>query len=170
MNSIGNRRQATGGWRLEAGDTSRRHLSLACPEPCRRVTRHSSLITLVHWSLLVLLLFALAACGSGITQTAQTERYNIAITLDSASFGERTATIAVNDRSGQPAAVDQVVLAPVMPSMGMAVPEMTAQPTAPGHYQIKGEFFSMIGEWQVNVRVSATGKDDMARFLFQVQQ
>jgi hypothetical protein len=92
------------------------------------------------------------------------------MTLDSASFGERTATIAVNDRSGQPAAVDQVVLAPVMPSMGMASPELTAQPTAPGRYQIKGEFFSMIGEWQVNVRVSAAGKDDMARFLFQVQQ
>ena len=118
----------------------------------------------------LLLVFTLAACGSGITQMAQTERYNIAITLDSASFGERTATIAVNDRSGQPAAVDQVVLAPVMPSMGMAAPEMTAQPTAPGRYQIKGEFFSMIGEWQVNVRVSAAGKDDMARFLFQVQQ
>ena len=117
----------------------------------------------------LLLVFTLAACGSGITQAAQTERYNIEITLDSASFGERTATIAVNDRSGQPAAVDQVVLAPVM-EMGMAVPELTAQPTAPGRYQIKGEFFSMPGEWQMNVRVSAAGKDDMARFLFQVQQ
>jgi hypothetical protein len=118
----------------------------------------------------VLLVFALAACGSGITQTAQTERYTIELTLDSASFGERTATIAVNDRAGQPAAVDQVVLAPVMESMGMAAPELIAQPSAPGRYQIKGEFFSMIGEWQVNVRVSAAGKDDTARFLFQVQQ
>ena len=127
---------------------------------------HSSLVIL----LLVLLVFMLAACGSGITQTAQTERYNIALTLDSASFGERTATIAVDDRSGQPAKVDQIVLAPVMESMGMAAPELTAQPTAPGRYQVKGDFFSMIGEWQVNVRVSAAGKDDMARFLFQVQQ
>jgi len=116
------------------------------------------------------MLFTLAACGGGITQTAQTERYNIELTLDSANFGERTATIVVNDRSGQLAPVDQVVLAPVMPSMGMAAPELTAQPSAPGRYQIKGEFFSMIGEWQVNVRVSAAGKDDMARFLFQVQQ
>jgi hypothetical protein len=136
------------------------------------VIRRSSFI--VHRSSFVifslLLVFVLAACGSGITQTAQTERYNIEIMLDSASFGERTATIAVNDRSGQPAAVDQVVLAPVMVSMGMAAPELTAQPTAPGRYQVKGEFFSMIGEWQVNVRVSAAGKDDMARFLFQVQQ
>ena len=116
-----------------------------------------------------MLLFTLAACGSGITQTAQTERYTVALTLDSASFGERTATIAVNDRSGQPAAVDQVVLAPVMEAMGMASPELKALPTAPGRYQIKGEFFSMIGEWQLNVRVSAAGKDDLARFVFQVQ-
>ena len=133
-------------------------------------TRHLSLVTLVRSSLLVLMLFTLAACGGGITQTAQTERYNIELTLDSANFGERTATIVVNDRSGQLAPVDQVVLAPVMPSMGMAAPELTAQPSAPGRYQIKGEFFSMIGEWQVNVRVSAAGKDDLAQFLFQVQQ
>ena len=77
--------------------------------------------------------------------------------------------IAVNDHSGQPAAVDQVVLAPVMEAMGMASPELTALPTSPGRYQIKGEFFAMIGEWQVNVRVSAAGKEDLARFVFQVQ-
>ena len=122
-------------------------------------------------SLLLVLLFTLVACGgSGISQTAQTERYTIELTLDSASFGERTATIAVNDRAGQPATVDQVVLTPVMEAMGMTVPELTAQLTTPGHYQVKGQFFSMVGEWQVNVRVSAGGHDDMARFLFQVQQ
>jgi hypothetical protein len=118
----------------------------------------------------LLLVFTLAACGSGITQTAPTERYTVALTLDSASFGERTATIAVNDRAGQPAAVDEVVLTPVMESMGMASPELVAQSTAPGRYQVKGEFFSMIGEWHVNVRISAAGKDDLAQFLFQVQQ
>jgi hypothetical protein len=117
------------------------------------------------------LLITLASCGSsGITQTVQTDRYTVTFTLDSAAFGERTGMIAVDDRSGQPAAVDQVVLAPVMDAMGMAAPELTAQPTAPGRYQVKGEFFSMIGEWHVDVRVSAAGKDDTARFMFQVQQ
>jgi hypothetical protein len=137
------------------------------------VSRVSCLVspsTLIYTSLLVLLLLTLAACGSGITQTAQTERYKIELTLDQASFGERTATIAVNDLSGQPAAVDKLVLAPVMESMGMASPELTAQPTGPGRYQINAEFFSMIGEWHVDVRVSATGKDDTARFVFQVQE
>jgi len=119
----------------------------------------------------LVLLFTLAACaGSGISQTAQTERYTVEMTLDSASFGERTATVAVSDRAGQPATVDQVVLAPVMEAMGMASPELTAQPSGPGRYQAKGEFFSMLGEWHVNVRVSAGGKDDTARFIFQVQE
>src|SRR5215217_1938589 len=102
-----------------------------------RVIRHLVILSLI-------LLFTLAACGSGITQTAQTERYTIALTLDSASFGERTATITVNDRAGQPAAVDEVVLAPVMQSMGMASPELVAQSSAPGRYQVRGDFFSMI--------------------------
>jgi hypothetical protein len=139
----------------------------------RRGRRHLRFLTLssCHFVILSLvLLFTLAACGSGITQTAQTERYTVALTLDSASFGERTATIAVNDRTGQPAAVDEVVLTPVMESMGMASPELVAQSTAPGRYQIKGDFFSMIGEWQVKVRISAAGKDDLAQFVFQVQQ
>ena len=159
-----------GGWEL-GDEATRRHGDKKIRRSGRRptlVTGHRSPCHLVTLSLI--LAFVLAACGSSITQTAQTARYNIEITLDGASFGERTATIMVNDRSGQPAAVDQVVLAPVMVSMGMASPEMTAQATAPGRYQLKGEFFSMIGEWQVNVRVSAAGKDDMARFLFQVQQ
>jgi YtkA-like len=168
LNSIGG--LGVGSWEL--GDEATR---LQGDKEIRRSGRRPSLVTghpspchLVILSLI--LVFTLVACGSSVTQTAQTERYTIEIMLDSASFGERTATIMVNDRSGQPAAVDQVVLAPVMVSMGMASPEITAQPSAPGRYQVKGDFFSMIGEWQMNVRVSAAGKDDMAHFLFQVQQ
>ena len=49
-----------------------------------RITYHISLV-----SLSLILLLTLTSCGSGITQTAQTERYTVALTLDSASFGER---------------------------------------------------------------------------------
>jgi hypothetical protein len=120
--------------------------------------------------LLITCILMLAACGSGITQTAQTERYSVQLTLDGASFGEHTATIEVRDRSNQPVDGAQVAVAPLMEVMGMASPEQTAQPLGGGRYQVKGEFFSMIGEWDVDVRVSAGGKDDTARFKIQVQQ
>ena len=36
----------------------------------------------------------LVACGGeGVTQTTQTQRYNVQLTLDSLRFGQRTATI-----------------------------------------------------------------------------
>jgi hypothetical protein len=106
----------------------------------------------------------LAACGvAGITQTSQTQRYAVQLTLDSLRFGQRTAMIEVRDSGGQPVAADQVVLSPVMQQMGMASPEVVAQPVAPGRYQAQGEFFSMLGQWEVDVRVSAGGAEDVAR-------
>src|SRR5689334_13312151 len=90
-----------------------------------------------------ILLFTLAACGgSGITQTVQTEHYKVQLTLDGANFDEHTATINIDDLSGQPVTADQVVLAPVMETMGMASPEQTAQAMAPGRYQAKAAFFA----------------------------
>ena len=68
------------------------------------------------------------------------------------------------------AGADEVVLAPVMESMGMAAPETIAQPTDPGDYQAKGEFFSMIGEWRINVRVNVGGNEEVARFTIQTTQ
>jgi hypothetical protein len=120
---------------------------------------------------IVLLAVILAACGgSGITQTSQTQRYQLQLTLDGLGFGQRTATVEVRDSSGQPVAADQVVLAPVMQTMGMAAPEIVAQSIAPGRYQAKGEFFSMLGQWEVDVRVSAGGTEDVGRFIVQIEQ
>lgn len=113
----------------------------------------------------------LAGCGgSGVTQTTKTEHYSVQLSLDGTDFGERTATIAVNDFAGQPITADAVVLSPVMQQMGMAAPEMTAQMIAPGRYQVKGEFFSMVGEWRMDVRVSVGGNDEVADFRIQVAQ
>ena len=127
---------------------------------------------LARWLPVIVMLAAiLSACGvSGTTQTSQTQRYRLQLTLDSLGFGQRTATIEVRDGGGQPVAADQVVLAPVMEQMGMASPEVMAQPIAPGRYQAQGEFFSMLGQWEVDVRVSAGGTQDVARFVVQVKQ
>lgn len=121
------------------------------------------LIVLMLGALLVAAL--LAGCGgSGVTQTTETDSYTVQLALDDARFGPLTATIDLRDKSGQPAQADQVVLAPLMESMGMASPEQVAQPLGDGRYQAKGEFFNMLGEWEVDVRISRGGKDEVARF------
>lgn len=106
----------------------------------------------------------LAGCGGGITQTTETASYRIELALDDVRFGERTASITVLDKAGQPAQVDQVVVAPVMEAMGMLAPEQIAQPLGAGRYQAKGDFFSMLGEWEFDVRVVAGGAEELARF------
>jgi hypothetical protein len=113
----------------------------------------------------------LAACSeTGFTQTSKTAHYTVQLSLDGTGFGQRTATIAVSDTAGQPVVANEVVLAPVMESMGMAAPETIAQPTDPGDYQAKGEFFSMVGEWRINVRVNVGGNEEVARFTIQTTQ
>lgn len=115
------------------------------------------------------LLAALAACGgSASTQTVQTERYKVQLTLDDLRVGARTATIEISDVAGNPVAAEAVVVAPTMIAMGMASPEMAAQMIAPGRYEARGAFFSMLGEWEFDVRVSAGGSEDVARFKLQV--
>jgi hypothetical protein len=63
-----------------------------------------------------------------------------------------------------------VVVAPIMEAMGMVAPEQTAQPLGAGRYQVKGEFFSMIGEWEFDVRVASGGNEEVARFKVPVQE
>jgi YtkA-like protein len=120
---------------------------------------------------LAVLLALLVACGgSGFTQTARTEHYMVQLNLDGTGFGQREATIDLHDASGSPVVADQVVVTSVMHQMGMVAPETAAQPIAPGRYQATGEFFSMIGEWELDVRVSAGGAEEVATFKIPVTQ
>jgi hypothetical protein len=129
-----------------------------------KAQRHRGLI-------FVLALLALAACGgSGYTQTAQTASYSVQLTLDGTDFNEHTATVEVHDQAKQPVENAQVVVTPIMEAMGMAAPEQTAQPLGAGRYQVKGEFFSMIGEWEFDVRVASGGNEEVARFKVPVQE
>jgi hypothetical protein len=126
-----------------------------------------AVITVIGLCLLVLL----TACGgASVAQTSQTEHYTVQLSLDGAGFDERTAAIEITDRAGQPVAADQVVLAPTMKSMGMASPEAPARMIAPGRYEAQGAFFSMLGEWDLDVRVSAGGAEEVANFKIQIDQ
>jgi YtkA-like protein len=121
--------------------------------------------------LMVVVSLLLAACGGGgFAQTVDTASYRVQLNLDGADFNEHTATITVQDKSGQAAAVDQVVVAPIMEAMGMASPEQTAQPLGGGRYEAKGTFFSMLGDWEFDVRITSGGKEEVARFTVPVQQ
>jgi hypothetical protein len=123
-----------------------------------------------QWLLLILLAaLVLASCGGSPEQTAQTERYTVTFRLEGGGIGERRAVIGVTDREGRPAAVEAVVLAPVMRDMGMASPEAAATPDGPGRYVAQGAFFSMLGAWEIDVRISAEGRDDRATFSVQVE-
>ncbi|HWQ14857.1 MAG TPA: FixH family protein [Roseiflexaceae bacterium] len=124
-----------------------------------------SLRLFVAWVALAALL---AACGAPV-QTAQTERYTITLRLEGAGIGERTATVELADHQGRPVTADQVVIAPVMRDMGMAAPEVVAQPSGPGRYSARAPLFSMPGAWDVDVRVAAGGVEETVTFTLHVE-
>jgi hypothetical protein len=137
----------------------------------RRAARHRCRVLRLLPALLVALV-ALAACaGSGPPpQTAQTARYTLQLSVEDARLGDAAATVEVRDPGGQPAQVDGVVIAPTMRSMGMASPEVTAQQVAPGRFRAEGITFSMLGDWELDVRVSAEGSEDTATFKLEVTE
>ena len=89
--------------------------------------------------------------------------------IDGQTIGMRTITITINDKSGSPATVDCVVIAPVMHEMGMVSPEMTATPLGNGRYEIKSEPFSMLGVWELVLRISAGGTEDTTSFQIEMK-
>lgn len=111
--------------------------------------------------------FLLAACGGGTSMTQQTASYTVKLTLDTLAVGDRTATVEINDQSGQPVAAERVVLTPTMLSMGMASPEVAAQADGSGRY--RGDvLLSMTGDWELDVRVEDGSANETARFTFTV--
>lgn len=125
---------------------------------------------IVRMILCGLLAALLGACGqSGITQTNKTERYTVVLVLDNAAMGMRTFTLNISDQAGAPVSAESVVIAPVMREMGMASPEVTAPMVEPGAYQVQADPFSMLGEWQLDVRIAAGGSEDTTTFTVEVK-
>jgi hypothetical protein len=121
---------------------------------------------------LLVAFFALAACaGSGPPpQTAQTARYTVQLSVEGAKLGDAAATVEVRDAAGQPAQVESVVVAPTMKSMGMASPEVTAQQLSPGRFRAEGITFSMLGDWELDVRVAAGDSEETATFKLEITE
>jgi nitrogen fixation protein FixH len=118
---------------------------------------------------LIFAMVLLAACGAPAWQSAETDRYTIRFQLEGSGVGNRTALIELRDRAGQPVAAESVVVAPVMNDMGMASPEVTAQPDGSGRYRGNNTLISMLGVWELAVRVRAGGAEDVATFRVEVR-
>ncbi len=91
------------------------------------------------------------------------------MSLDGQTVGTRIISITVTDKNGSPAIVDSIIAVPVMHEMGMVSPEMTATALGNGRYEIKGEPFTMLGVWEVALRISAGGKEDTTSFQVEIK-
>jgi hypothetical protein len=118
---------------------------------------------------LVVAAWLLVGCGGSAAQTAETGRYTVTFSLEGAGIGQRSAVIEVADREGRPATVDEVVLAPVMRDMGMASPEVRATPDGTGRYVARGDFFSMLGAWEIDVHIASGGVEETVSFPVRVE-
>jgi len=87
--------------------------------------------------------------SGGVAQTAQSGDLRVTLHIDDTMVGTRVIDVLVDDAEGQPADVSDVRLRIAMREMDMGQTEITAQPVGRGHFQAKGQFFSMVGTWGV---------------------
>jgi hypothetical protein len=115
--------------------------------------------------LLVLMsaVLTLTACQTPtpVTLHTNTASYTVDLDLDAASPGTRTATIHVAGAGAEPT---QVTLTTVMAHMKHPGPTVQASRLDDGQYQAQGEFFTMFGDWHVEVRLHGPAGEEVALF------
>lgn len=117
-----------------------------------------------RWWLLVSLVTLCACGGQPIAVQQQTAQHHIALTLDSRGMGQRQATIQIRTVAGEPVTQGQITLESAMPDMDMRMPSLIAEQSTPGTYVTRGELFSMLGIWELTVRVGGVSGQDSAQF------
>ncbi|WP_433432371.1 hypothetical protein [Nonomuraea sp. CA-141351] len=88
--------------------------------------------------------FVVARTSGADPVTTTGTRYAVTVTA------ERN-TIDVQLDKGE---ADTVTVAAVMPTMGHAMPEITARKTAAGHFVAEGDLFDMNGAWELSIRLA----------------
>lgn len=109
--------------------------------------------------LLAVLLSLLTACATSppaATEIAgRGEHYGVTVALSPAGTG-------VIDTEIRPdGAVTVVALSAVMPTMGHAMPEISAAPAGPGRFLTRGELFTMPGMYELIVRLDGAAGPDV---------
>ena len=119
--------------------------------------------------ILICLIFAIGfitGCSKSqsVSKTEQNANYRVHLNLDGTSLGQRTIVIKVSDLKDAVLPVESVSVIPSMPDMNMFSPEVATTMTNPGEYQARSELFSMLGKWDLGVKIRANGKDDVVTF------
>jgi mono/diheme cytochrome c family protein len=121
------------------------------------------------YAVLVVLIAAVAAGGwlvgrnarsaaNSVTQTVQAGELRVSLQMDDAAIGERVADLTVADAAGKPVDIAAVRLRFSMIGMDMGTTEVEAQPVGAGHFQARGQFFTMVGDWSIQATLMRDGK------------
>ncbi len=86
---------------------------------------------------------------TGVAQTAAAGDLRVTLRIDDTIVGTRVIDVSVTDAKGQPADVSDLRLRFSMLDMNMGLSEIQAQPVGQGHFQARGQFFSMVGNWAI---------------------
>ena len=90
-----------------------------------------------------------ARSSAGVTQTAKAGELSVTLRMDKAALGQRVVDLIVADSAGKPADIGAVRLRFTMIGMDMGNSQIDAQPISAGHFQARGQFFTMAGDWSV---------------------
>ena len=106
-------------------------------------------------AVLVCLTTLMTACQAPepVSLEKQTSSYRVRLRFDATTLGQRTATVSLSNTDDQPVDADKVTLIPAMSDMNMTGPETQATRVETGRYEATAEFFTMLGEWRITVRI-----------------
>jgi Tol biopolymer transport system component/mono/diheme cytochrome c family protein len=96
--------------------------------------------------------------ASGVTQTVQAGELGVSLRMDAAALGQRVVDLIIADSAGKPVDVAAVRLRFSMIGMDMGTTEIDAQPISAGHFQARGQFFTMAGDWAIEATLLRDGK------------
>lgn len=94
----------------------------------------------------------------GVEQTLPDADLRVTMRIDRDTLGTRVIDVLVRDAQGRPTAVESVKLDFTMREMDMGQIEAEAQRQADGHFQARGPFFTMAGEWQIRATIARPGQ------------
>jgi hypothetical protein len=118
--------------------------------------------------LVVIAAIAAAVVGTGIwwlwpksvdhsAPAATAGPYLVQLTGESPKVGITPVTVEITGNGGQPPTPDSVTFEPAMPQMGHATTPVAAAAQGDGQYRADVDL-SMAGQWEITVRIAASGQ------------